>query len=249
MVTGASRGIGRAVAERLSAEGCRVLMVARDRDVLAEAARTVEGSVPFVADVTDAGAAARIVAACLEQLDGLDVVVNNAGGARPQRLERVTPRQWREAFELNLFAAVELSLAAVPVMRRAGWGRLVHVASVDAREPDPLFAPYSAAKAALVNVSTSLSHAYAGDGVLSSCVVAGTTMTELVAANAASAADRLHRATDDVMAAMLERQRVAVGRFGEPSEIADAVVFLASERAAWITGATVEVDGGTLRSV
>ena len=116
------------------------------------------------------------------------------------------------------------------------------------REPDPLFAPYSAAKAALLNWSTSLSQAHAADGVLSSCVVPGITRTELVAANAEATAERTGASLDEVMAKQLARHRVAAGRFGEPEEVAAAVAFLTSDAASWITGATLEVDGGTLRA-
>lgn len=241
VVTGASRGIGRAVAARLEAEGCDVLAVSRN---------PAEGpGSHFAADLCEPAAASAVVAACLERFGRLDVVVNNAGGAAPNRFEHLTDEDWRQGFELNFFAAVRLATAAVPVMRRAGWGRLVHVASVSGREPDVRFAPYSAAKAALLNWSTSLSQAYAAEGVLSSCVVPGITSTELVAANAAATAERTGRSLDEVMDAQLAHHRIAAGRFGEPDEVAAAVVFLASEAAGWISGATLEVDGGTLRSV
>lgn len=239
IVTGASRGIGRAVAARLVAEGCSVLAVARTPGP--------GPGEPFAADVTDPPAAAAIVAAALERFGRLDVVVNNAGGAEPVAFDRLTDEDWHRGFELNFHASVRLAAASVPVMREAGWGRLVHVASVSGREPDPLFAPYSAAKAALLNWSTALSQAHAAEGVLSSCVVPGITRTELVAANAEATAARTGRSLDEVMAKQLARHRVAAGRFGEADEIADAVAFLASERASWITGATLEVDGGTLR--
>lgn len=240
IVTGASRGIGRAVAERLVAEGCSVLAVSRTPG---------DGpGVPFAADVTDPASAAAIVAAAVERFGRLDVVVNNAGGAEPVAFDQLTDDHWHRAFELNFHAAVRLAAASVPIMLEAGWGRLVHVASVSGREPDPLFAPYSAAKAALLNWSTSLSQAHAGAGVLSSCVVPGITRTELVAANAEAAAARAGTSLDDVMARQLARHRVAAGRFGEPEEVAAAVAFLASEAAGWITGATLEVDGGTLRA-
>ncbi len=240
IVTGASRGIGRAVAQRLLDEGASVLSVARDTG-------DAPGS-PFAADVTDPAAADAIVAACLDRFGRLDVLVNNAGAARPGRLDALTDDDWLAAFELNFFSAVRLSRAAVVPMRAAGWGRLVHVASVSGREPSPGFAPYSAAKAALLNFSTSLSQAHAADGVLSSCVIPGVTVTELVAANADAVAERTGTTADEVMATELARQSVAAGRFGQPEEIADAVAFLASDAASWITGATLEVDGGTLRS-
>lgn len=241
VVTGAGRGIGRAVVEALLAEGCEVLAVSRSAP---------EGpGEPFAADVTEAGAAEAVVQRCLERFGRLDIVVNNAGGAEPIPFERLEGADWHAAFELNFFAAVRLAAAAAPVMVEQGWGRMVHVASVSGREPDHRFAPYSAAKAALLNWSTSLSQAYAAHGVLSSCVVPGITLTELVAENAAGTAERTGTSPDQVMARQLERHGVASGRFGEPSEVAAGVVFLASEAAGWITGATLEVDGGTLRSV
>lgn len=254
IVTGASRGIGRAIAECLAAEGASVLICGRDQAALDDAVAAIGASsgsgdaVAFAADVTDPAAAPAIAAACLDAFGRLDILVNNAGAAVPARLDDLTDDDWYESFELNFFAAVRMAAACAPAMRDAGWGRMVHVASVSGREPDPRFAPYSAAKAALLNWSTSLSQAYAADGVLSSCVVPGITLTELVAANAEASAERLGSTPDQVMATMLQRHGVATGRFGEPAEIASAVAFLASDAAGWITGATLEVDGGTLRA-
>lgn len=253
IVTGASRGIGRQVARGLAAEGCAVLACGREEaplQALATEIADLGGEVTTLAlDVTATGAAAALVDACVERLGRLDIVVNNAGRADAKPLEQLTDQDWRDGLELNFLAAARLSVAAIPVMRAARWGRLVHVASISGREPDPLFAPYSAAKAALLNLSTSLSRAFAADGILSSCVVPGVTLTELVAANAAASAERTGASPDEVMAKMLAKHDPASGRFGTPDEVADAVVFLASERAAWITGAALEVDGGTRRSV
>lgn len=239
VVTGASRGIGRAVAEALLAEGCEVVAVSRSGDG--------PGS-PVAADVTDPAAAAPIVSTCLERHGRLDVLVNNAGGAEPRPFAQLTDADWQRSFELNFFAAVRMAAACAPPMLEQGWGRMVHVASVSGREPDHRFAPYSAAKAALLNWSTSLSRAHAAQGLLSSCVVPGITLTELVAQNASATSQRLGISADEVMARQLDQHGVAAGRFGDPEEVAAAVVFLASEAASWVSGATLEVDGGTLRS-
>ena len=249
-MTGASRGIGRAIAQALADEGCRVLLVARDADALAATAASVgSAAVAMSIDVTDPTAADAIAVECQRAFGRVDILVNNAGGAAPQALADLTAVDWQNGLELNFLAAARLAISCAPAMRAAGWGRMVHIASISGREPDPLFAPYSAAKAALLNLSTSLSQAFAADGVLSTCVIPGVTMTELVEANAASAAERTDRTPDEVMAKLLAKHRVATGRFGTPEEIAAAVVFLASEHASWISGATLEVDGGTLRSV
>ncbi len=253
IVTGASRGIGRQVALQLAAEGCHVLLCARDPDALAAVAAEIRGkggaAEPFPLDITEATAADAIVAECRRAFGRVDVLVNNAGYATAKAIGSLTADDWQAALELNFLAAARLSVACAPLMQAARWGRMVHVASVSGREPDPLFAPYSAAKAALLNLSTALSQAYAADGVHSSCVVPGVTVTELVEANALASAMRGGTTTEDVMARMLAKQGVAIGRFGRPEEVAAAVVFLASEAASWITGATLEVDGGTLRSV
>lgn len=241
IVTGASRGIGRAVAELLVDEGCRVLAVSRS---------PIEGpGEPFAIDVTLPTAGEAIVEECLRRFGRLDVVVNNVGLAEPKRFAELTAEDWRRSFDINFFSAVAVSSAAVPVMVARGWGRLVHVASVSGREPDQSFAPYSAAKAALLNWSKSLSHAHAAQGVLSTCVVPGVTLTEMVSDNAQTAATKSGKSSEEIMTKQLAAHRVATGRFGEPHEIAAAVLFLASEQAAWITGAALEVDGGTLRSV
>jgi NAD(P)-dependent dehydrogenase (short-subunit alcohol dehydrogenase family) len=125
----------------------------------------------------------------------------------------------------------------------------VHLSSTNGVEPGPYFGPYSAAKAALLNYSKNLARAYSAQGVLSNCVIPGITFTERVAGHAAAAAAAQQSTTDDVMAKMLERNPISIGRLGEPDEVAAAVVFLASEAASWITGAALAVDGGTLRSV
>ena len=249
IVTGASRGIGRAIALGLAAEGAHVLLCARQPDALHAVAEEIGPTAATMAvDVTDPAAATAIVARCQEAFGRLDVLVNNAGSALPKPLVELTAADWHDAMELNFLSAARLAVAAGPVMAAAGWGRMVHVASISGREPDPHFAPYSAAKAALINLSTSLSQAFGPDGVLSSCVVPGITITELVSENAAVAAEQAGTTPDDIVAKMLRRHRVPVGRFGEPHEVAAAVVFLCSEAASWINGATLEVDGGTLRS-
>ena len=249
VVTGAGRGIGRRVAIDLVAEGCHVVACARTADDLRTLAAAATGArvVPVVVDVADPTSAQRLVDTALDELGRLDVLVNNAGGPRASRLERMTDERWRDAFEVDFFAAARLSVAAVAPMRSAGWGRIVNIASTYAREPDPAFAAYGAAKAALVNLTKSFARAYSADGVLTNCVIPGVTLTEGVAATAETAAERTGTTAAEVLDATMEKDPVAAGRFGDPSEVSAAVCFLASERASWISGACLAVDGSTLR--
>jgi 3-oxoacyl-[acyl-carrier protein] reductase len=251
VVTGASRGIGRRVALDLAAEGCRLVVTARTPGLLEEvagAARDRGAGVEVVtADLRDATAAGVIVAAATDAFGRVDILVNNAGVATPKRLLALSDDDWHQEFELDFFAAVRLVTACVPIMRQRSWGRVINVASTHGREPDPLFGPYSASKAALINFTKSCSHAFSAEGVLSNCVIPGVTLTELVEENAGQAATAAGITPEEVMQRMLAKNPVAMGRFGQVEEIAAAVVFLASERSSWITGASLTVDGGTLR--
>jgi NAD(P)-dependent dehydrogenase (short-subunit alcohol dehydrogenase family) len=251
IVTGASSGIGRAIALELAREGCHVILCARSeaglRAVVDVLPATSEGRV-VAADLCDPRTAEQLVTTASTEFGRLDILVNNAGRADPKRLDDLTDDDWRDAFELNLFAAIRLAAACVPTMRAAGWGRIVNVVSTHGREPHPWFAPYSAAKAALINVTKTYGRAYAHDGVLTSCLVPGITETELVAENAAHAAAAAGVDPDEIMRRMLAKDPIPAGRFARVDEVAAAAVFLASERASMITGSGLVVDGGALRS-
>lgn len=253
IVTGASSGIGRAIARRLAAEGAAVLCVARGSERLTttveEIAATGATAAGKAIDVIRDDAPERIVAACHERYGRVDILVNNAGGGSPVPIDAVTGADWRRDLEVNLIAPARLAQQVAPLMRTARWGRMIHIASTSARRPDVLFAPYSAAKAALVNLSVTLSNALAADGVTSNCLLAGVTETELIRANAEASAHARGLDVAEVMARQLARTDPPAGRFGQPDEIASAVAFLAGSGASWITGATLAVDGGTLRAV
>jgi 3-oxoacyl-[acyl-carrier protein] reductase len=250
IVTGASRGIGRQIALGLAAEGCNVVLGGRDEAALRAVSDDIGAlgvrATAVVADMEARGAAELFLQRAGDEFGGVDILVNNAGGNVPRKLLALTDDDWQQGFEQNFFSAVRLALACVPIMRERAWGRIVNIASTVAREPDPYFGPYSAAKAALVNFSKNLSIAFSADGVLTNCVIPGVTMTEGVDANATAAAERMGVTNEEVMANMMASHPVDVGRFGQPAEVAAAVLFLVSEQASWITGATLTVDGGTL---
>jgi len=254
IVTGASRGIGKQIALDFAREGAHLVLCARSVDAL-EATALEAGAhgvrtVTVAADLFDPAAAPLLAERALDELGRIDVLVNNmGGGGTPMRLHKLSDDDWRNGFELNFFSSVRTTAACLPTMLERGWGRLVHIASTYGVEPGPLFGPYSAAKAALLNYSKNLSHAYSAQGVLSNVVIPGITLTEAIHDNAATAAEAQGVTPDEVMAKMMQRDPVAMGRYGDPQEVAAAVVFLGSDAASWITGAALAVDGGTLRSI
>ena len=248
-MTGASRGIGRGVAEALANEGALVLLCGRDTAALEAVAKEIgHDAQPMTVDILVPSAADAVVAECQRAFGRVDILVNNAGIATVRKVPELTEEQWQEDFNNNFFSAARLAVAAANVMRERGWGRIVHNSSIDGVAPDKLFPAYSAAKAAMINFSKTLSSQYARDGVLSNCVVPGITLTESVREQARSSAVRLSVTEDEVMARILAKQNPDVGRIASVAEVANVIVFLASEAASFITGAALVVDGGTLKN-
>jgi 3-oxoacyl-[acyl-carrier protein] reductase len=246
VVTGASRGIGRATAELLAAEGAQLLLVGRDRDGLAEAAP--RGAEIFAADVTKPDAGARIVAGCVERLGGIDVLVNNAGTSWITPLEELTEEDWERQWQLNVRGPERLMRAAAPRMAEQRWGRIVNVTSSSGKRPSLRNAAYSATKAAQLSLSRAYADAYAASGVLVNAVAPGITASELWTGRGGLADQEIAagRAEDRRAAMAAAASRVPLGRFAEPDEIASVIVFLCSERASDVVGAAWSVDGGAV---
>ena len=253
LVTGASRGIGRAIALELAEAGADLVINARGSAALDAVAAEVRArgrdveAVP--ADVATEAAAPLVVERAVARFGRVDVLVNNAGKGSPKRLLDLTEEDWHASFELNFMSAVRLSLACVPLMRARGGGRIVNISSRVGRQPDPYFAPYAAAKAALINFTKSLANAFSKDGVLANCVVPGLVRTEAVLEAARESAEATGKTVEEVLAETLRARPIPAGRMGEPADVAGLVVFLASPRASWITGATFTVDGGIVPTV
>ena len=251
-VTGASRGIGMAVAERLCAEGARVLLVARSAGPLEEAtgrcSKAGGETQSLVLDVTDPEAGDRLVAAASERFGGLDVLVNNAGTATRRPLEEVSDEQWNAAWELNVMAPMRAMRAAVPPMAERRWGRVVNVCSSAGKRPTAGTPDYSVAKAAELSLSRLFADRYAEQGVLINAICPGPAKSELWM----GPGGLLDQATESGGHGSREEALDAVGsgrpigRLAEVPEIADAIVFLCSERASYVAGAAWSVDGGSV---
>jgi NAD(P)-dependent dehydrogenase (short-subunit alcohol dehydrogenase family) len=253
IVTGASRGIGYATAQALAAEGAALVLCARDAAMLESAVDSLRQSgaraLGIGGDILDADTTDALVAAAVREFGRLDVVVNNAGGESGHLgFEELTDDDWEHVYRLNVVAPVRLLRTALPLMRERGWGRVVNVASYVARVPEPFCLPYAAAKAAIVNVTRGLSRAYSRDGILVNAVLPGLTETDGVTAGFTEAMEATGRSKDDLLAAMLRRAPIDMGRMGEPQEVAALIAFLASEQPSWITGTAYLVDGGTVRT-
>jgi NAD(P)-dependent dehydrogenase (short-subunit alcohol dehydrogenase family) len=257
VVTGASRGIGLAVVRTLLGEGVRVVATSRGRTPDLD---ELEGELLHVpADLMDPDAPAEVIARAVEAFGGLDVLVNNAGGPPPgSRLPHTgfldrTDSDWSAMFEFNLFTAVRASRAALPLLIERGGGSIVNISSGNGRQPSPLNVEYSAAKAAMINLTKALSEEFGPQGVRVNGVCPGPTMTPWFT-DPGGAGDILAEMTgtarEDVLTtAVPDMMSLTTGRLAEPQEIADAVAFLASPRSASTTGTELVVDSGFLKAV
>ena len=255
VVTGASRGIGLDVSQRLCEEGASVLMVARGESALAEAATKAAAhggeSATLALDVTQADAAVRIIAEASERFGKLDVVVNNAGQARWRRLADVPDEDWQAAWDLNVMAPMRLMRAAIPAMADRGWGRVVNVSSTAGKRPSSHMPEYSVAKAAELSLSKVYADAHAGSGVLVNAVCPGPTASEmwmepgglLDQSKDISGASSRDEALEDAGSSR------PIGRLAEPAEIGAVIVFLCSDAASFVSGAAWGVDGGTVQVI
>jgi 3-oxoacyl-[acyl-carrier protein] reductase len=252
LVTGASQGIGRSIALVLAAEGADLVLAARRRPGLDAVAAEVEAlgrrAAVVPGDVATAEGADAVSSGALDAFGAVDILVNNAGKGAPKPLLDLTDDDWQASIELNLLSAVRLCQALVPQMRERGWGRIVNISSRVAREPDPYFAAYGAAKAALINFSKSLATGFSKYGVLTNCIVPGLIRSEAVDEAARRSADATGQSVEEVFAATLAKRPIPAGRIGEPEDVAGLVALLVSDRASWITGSCFTVDGGIVRS-
>lgn len=252
LVTGGSQGIGREIALLLAGEGADLVIAARRTEVLERTAAEIHDLgrevLAVSADVATSDGPAAIAAAAMDAFGHVDIVVNNAGKGFNKPLDALTDDDWQASFDLNLMSAVRVCRALVPQMRDRGWGRVVNISTRVAREPDPYFAAYGAAKAGLVNFSKNLANAYSRDGVLTNCIVPGLIRSEAIDQAAQKSAAETGLTVDEVMERTLAKRPIPAGRLGEPSDVAGLVALLCSDYGSWITGSCFTVDGGIVRS-
>jgi 3-oxoacyl-[acyl-carrier protein] reductase len=226
LVCGGTRGIGHAVAQMLEAEGAQVAVNGR-RDA------------PFPADVSVPEQATGLVQRVATEFGRLDILFCNAGGPPAAPFKDQPADAWQKAIELNLLSTVHLARAAVPIMTTAKWGRIICLTSIAAKQPLPGLILSTAARAGVLGFAKALSDEVATDGITVNAICPGFIATERV--------EQLTKTKPEMMKQM--RAQIPMGRIGTPEELAAAVTFLASERASYITGAVLQVDGGFTRSI
>ncbi len=244
--------MGRAAAEAFATEGTRLAICSRDEKRIQQAASELRSrhKVEIFAqalDVTEPEAVRRFVEAVADQFGRLDVCVTNAGGPPARNFLAATIDEWRRAFELNFLSVVSFAHAAIPHMQRNRWGRLITITSVSVKQPIAGLVYSNAIRAAVVGLLKSLAEDFGRDGILVNNVAPGYTATErlkeLAQVRALAAGTSEGKIFEEWAAG------TAVGRVARPEEVADVIVWLASERASYVTGQTILVDGGSYKGV
>jgi 3-oxoacyl-[acyl-carrier protein] reductase len=246
LITGGSKGLGEAIARELVGEGARVAICSRNEEDVRATAEAIGAEHAQAADVTDPEQVRELVARTAETLGGIDFLVNNAGGAHPGTFETLTDENWAADYNVKVFSLIRCSREVLPHMRAAGGGRIVNIGAVYSRYPDPTFFATSVNRAAGNSFTKTLALEVAKDNILVNGVNIGFVITPQW--------ENIHRrrAPDlprDEFFDRFAKQEVPLGRFGMPDEVSGLVAFLVSERASYITGASIDVAGGMGRYV
>ncbi len=244
LVGGASKGIGRAIAEALAAEGCGVAICARGEDGLRAAAESIRAAtgadvLAVVCDMAELDDIRAFVAATAEHFGRLDIIVNNAGGPPPGRFEDHDEAAWRQALDQNLMSAVRTVREALPLLRRSGAGRIVNVTSYAVKQPLDNLILSNVARLGVTGLAKTLSRELAADGILVNNVLPGNILTDRIRALSGGDEEAIARAG----------ARLPLGGWGRPEDVAALVVFLCSDAARYITGTSIQVDGGATASI
>jgi NAD(P)-dependent dehydrogenase (short-subunit alcohol dehydrogenase family) len=246
LVTGGSLGIGKAAAQELAAEGCRVAIAARGAEALAQAAAEIgHGTLAVQADCTRPEEIRRMVAEVHGRFGRIDILVNSIGAAKSGHFLELSEEDWRESLELKLFGIVRSCREVVPHMQRGRWGRIVNLIGHRGRQPETQAMPAGVANAGLINFTKALADEVVRDGILvngvSPCPMQTRRLDYMVQAKAAMMGISEQAAREQFL------RDIPIGRFARPEEIAPLIAFLASERNSYISGTTIAIDGGATR--
>ena len=252
LVAAASKGIGFAAARELALEGARVFLCSRDEKRAVEAALKIQDETGAAvsgigADVADDQAMERFVSLGRERTGRIDILVTNAGGPPAGTFDQTDLELFRRAFELNALSAIRLAKLVLPGMQQQKWGRIINITSVSAKQPIDGLILSNTVRAGLTGWAKTVATEVAADGVTVNNVAPGYTLTERQEELAQARSQALRKSKEEIIASWATQGPMR--RIGRPEEIAAAVAFLASERASYITGVTLQVDGGWVRSL
>lgn len=252
IVAGSSQGIGRAAACALAAEGADIALCARNITALEQVAEMIRTQFSVRAhqeclDVRDTFALERFVSNVNRIFGRIDVCVTNAGGPPAKQFLLTTDEEWDDAFILNLRSAATLARAVIPHMQRQRWGRIIMISSITVRQPQPQLVLSNAVRAGVMGLVRSLANEFGKDGILVNNVAPGYTATDRLMQLARHGAAASGRSEDEIEQTWIDQ--IPLGRLGKPEELADAIVWLASDRASFVTGQTILVDGGMYKGL
>ena len=252
VVGGASKGLGRACAEELAREGARVAICSRSKPDLEMAAKQIRDAtggevLAWAGDLDREDSIRGLIAATVERFGRLDILVNNSGGPPLARAHNATEEQWATAVQRSLLFFARMCREGIPHLKRQGGGRIVNILASTVYQPIPNLALSGATRMGVVAFAKSLADEVGRDGILINNVCPGSILSERMLSNVTARAKELGISVDDALAQ--RAAETAVGRVGEPKELAYLVAFLASGKASYITGTTILVDGGLVRSV
>ena len=252
LVTGSSQGIGKAIALEMSMEGAKVAICARNEDALKEAADDIHGEtgnevLPVRADLTRNDHIDRLVRTASDRFGRIDVLVNNTGGPPSMDFLETSNQHWLDAYNQLMMSTINTCSAVIPHMQRAKWGRIINMTSFAAKQPADKLVLSNTVRAGVLGLSKSLSNELAPHGILVNAVCPGWTMTKRVEDLAKARAGAEGKTSEEIVKSW--ESQIPLKRMAQPREIASLVVFLASERASYITGAVIQVDGGAVKGL
>jgi 3-oxoacyl-[acyl-carrier protein] reductase len=252
LVAGSSRGLGRAVAEALAQEGTRLVLCSRSKGSIEAAADEIHEqygveALGLRADVSQQADVEVLVEQALQQFGGIDILVANAGGPPATRFQDTKTSQWKEGLNLNLMSTIYLSRAVVPVMQRQKWGRIIAITSITVKQPLDDLILSNVARLGVLGLAKTMASELARDGITVNTVCPGYTRTQRLEELAGKQAVEKNVSENDVYRQLASA--IPMWRLGEPEEFAAVVAFLASEKASYVTGTCIQVDGGFVRGI
>lgn len=252
LIAAASHGLGKAAAMELAREGAKVTICSRDKAAIEEAAADIQKAtqaevLPVVADLTKTADIENLVNQSVARFQGIDILVTNAGGPPATTFATTPPDAWQTAFDLTLMSAVNLCRAVIPSMKQRRWGRIILITSLTVKQPAGNLLLSNVVRTALSGLMKSLSNEFAADNVLVNSVLPGYTLTERLAVLSESQAKARGVPREEIIAEW--EQAIPMRRLGKPEELAALIAFLASERASYITGTAIQVDGGFIKGI